>query len=43
MDHAMHATMTAMLVLMIPAFFICLGIAIVAYRKRGAGGTNRGR
>jgi hypothetical protein len=30
----MQATMTAMVILMVPAFFICAGIAIVAYRKR---------
>jgi hypothetical protein len=43
MDHAMRTTMTAMLVLMIPAFCICLGIAVVAYRKRGSGGPNPGK
>jgi hypothetical protein len=30
----MHATMIAMVVLMVPAFLICAGVAIVAYRKR---------
>ena len=30
----MHAVVTAMFVLMVPAFLICAGIAIAAYRKR---------
>jgi len=30
----MQATMTAMVILMVPAFLICAGIAIVAYRRR---------
>jgi len=30
----MRATMTAMVILMVPAFLICAGMAIVAYRRR---------
>jgi hypothetical protein len=30
----MHAMMTAMVILMVPAFVFCTVIAIVAYRKR---------
>jgi len=32
--HVMGALMSGMVILMIPAFFICTGIAILAYRKR---------
>jgi hypothetical protein len=31
---SMHATMTAMIVLMVPAFVICAGVAFLAYCKR---------
>jgi hypothetical protein len=30
----MHAMLTAMVILMVPAFVFCVAIAIVAYRKR---------
>ena len=30
----MRATMVAMVILMVPAFLICAGIAIMAYRRR---------
>jgi hypothetical protein len=34
----MHSTLTAMVVLMVPAFLICAGIAVAAYRKRRSKG-----
>ncbi|HZE94310.1 MAG TPA: hypothetical protein VEZ49_06340 [Gemmatimonadales bacterium] len=30
----MQATMIAMIILMVPAFLICVGVAVLAYRKR---------
>ena len=30
----MHATMIAMVILMVPAFLICAGITVMAFRKR---------
>ena len=30
----MQAMLTGMVILMIPAFLICAGIAVMAYRKR---------
>jgi hypothetical protein len=30
----MHAMLTAMIILMVPAFLICAGVAFLAYRKR---------
>ncbi len=39
----MHAMMSGMLILVVPAFFICTAIAVMAYRKRNqcadAGGS----
>jgi len=32
----MQAMMTGMLILMVPAFLLVTGIAVMAYRKRGA-------
>lgn len=32
--HFMEALMSGMVILMIPAFLICAGIAVLAYRKR---------
>ncbi|HEV2672367.1 MAG TPA: hypothetical protein VGU74_14840 [Gemmatimonadales bacterium] len=31
----MQATMTGMIVLMVPAFLVCTVVAVVAFRKRG--------
>jgi chromate transport protein ChrA len=36
MNHYMPGMLAAMLVLIVPAFLICAGLAVVAYRKWGA-------
>jgi hypothetical protein len=33
----MRAMLTGMVILMIPAFLICTGITVLAYRKRNGG------
>lgn len=36
MNHYMPGMLTAMLILIVPAFLICAGLAIVVYRKWGS-------
>lgn len=42
MNRYMPGMMSAMLVLIVPAFLICVGLAVLAYRKR-EGSTDEGR
>jgi hypothetical protein len=42
MNRYMPGMMSAMLVLIVPAFLICVGLAVLAYRKwEGSNGESR--
>ena len=41
MSAFMHAMLGGMLILIVPAFLICTGIAVMAYRKRNSYVTPR--
>jgi hypothetical protein len=34
MPLSVHAMLSGMVIMVVPAFFVCLGIAIMAYRRR---------
>jgi hypothetical protein len=34
MPASMHAMLSGMLIMVVPSFFVCAGIAMMAYRRR---------
>jgi hypothetical protein len=36
MSHPIAAMLSGMLVMIVPAFLVCVGISVLAYRRRGS-------